>query len=442
METPMDLPARRYLFTMWEGGGNVPPQLALARRLAQRGHDVRVMSDQCNAAEVQAAGCAFVAYTRAPSRADKSAASTLLKDYEARSPLQAFLVFRDQLMIGPALAYAQDVRDELRRAPADVVVVNDGLLGPMLAAEQAQLPYVMLLPHHYIYPAPGLPPPGQMTAPARNIVERVRDRVVNAVILRAFDGGLPALNAARAALGLPPVAHVLDPMHKADRVLVLTSPAFDFTATQLPPNVRYVGPVIDDPAWADRPAEAAAAGDDATPLVVVSFSTTFQNQQPVVQRVIDALGELPARGLVTTGPALDPGELRVPPNVSVQRFARHSALFPQAALVITHGGHGTIIRALAHGVPVICLPMGRDQPGNAIRVAARQAGRALPAGASVATLRAAIGEVLTTPRYRQAAQALAVRIRSDAQSSRAVAELEAVASVGAGELVAHDATAR
>lgn len=439
MEAQAHPHSRRFLFTLWEGGGNVPPQLELARRLARRGHDVRVMSDQCNEADVRAAGCAFVAYTRAPSRHDKSAASTLLKDYEARNPLQAFLVFRDQVMIGPALAYAQNVLEELRRDPADAVVVNDGLLGPMLAAEQARLSYVVVLPHHYLYPAPGLPPPGQMTVPPRNVVERVRDRVINAVILRAFDGGLPALNAARAELGLPPVAHVLDPMHRANRVLVLTSPAFDFAATRLPPNVRYVGPVIDDPGWADRPAEASAAEGGAAPLVVVSFSTTFQNQQPVVQKVIDALGELPVRGLVTTGPALDPGQFRAPRNVSVQRFARHSELFPHAAVVITHGGHGTVIRALAHGVPVICLPMGRDQQGNAVRVAARQAGKALPVGASVAVLREAINEVLTTPRYRQEAQRLAVGIVSDAQSSRAVAELEEIAGVGEGQVLVRGA---
>lgn len=435
MEIHTHLTPRRFLFTLWEGGGNVPPQVALAHRLVQRGHDVRVMSDQCNATEVRAAGCAFIAYTRAPNRRDKSAASTLLKDYEARNPLQAFLKFRDQVMIGPALAYAQDVREELRRTPADVVVVNDGLLGPMLAAEQARLPYAIVLPHHYLYPAPGLPPPGQMTVPPRNAVERARDRLINAVILRALDGGLRSLNAARSELDLPPVAHVLDPMHRANRVLVLTSPAFDFAATRLPSNVRYVGPVIDDPGWADGPAGGLAAGGDAAPLVVVSFSTTFQNQQPVMQKVIDALGELPVRGLVTTGPALDPGQFRVPHNISVQRFARHSELLSHAAMVITHGGHGTVIRALAHGVPVICLPMGRDQQGNAIRVAARQAGKALPVGASVKLLREAINEVLTTPRYRQEAQRLALGIVSDAQSLAAVTELEAIAGVGEGQVL-------
>jgi hypothetical protein len=102
------------------------------------------MSDQCNAAEVQATGATFIAYTHAPNRHDKSAASTRLKDYAASNPLQAFLMFRDLVMVGPALAYAQDVLTELAHAPADALIVNDGLLGPMLAAEAVQLPYDMI----------------------------------------------------------------------------------------------------------------------------------------------------------------------------------------------------------------------------------------------------------------------------------------------------------
>jgi len=113
--------------------------------------------------------------------------------------------------------------------------------------------------------------------------------------------------------------------------------------------------------------------------------------------------------------------------VRVQRFAPHSELFPRAAAVVTHGGHGTVIRALAYGVPVVCLPMGRDQQGNAARVVARQVGKALPSTSSEAAIRQAIHEVVTIPQYRQRAQQLSAQIVSDAQSSQAVAELEGIA---------------
>jgi UDP:flavonoid glycosyltransferase YjiC (YdhE family) len=74
---------RRFLFVTWEGGGNVPPTLGLARRLVERGHTVRVISDPANEMEIRTAGCEFTPYTRAPHRLDKSASSTIARDYEA-----------------------------------------------------------------------------------------------------------------------------------------------------------------------------------------------------------------------------------------------------------------------------------------------------------------------------------------------------------------------
>src|SRR5215210_1514358 len=95
---------RRFLFVIWEGGGNVPPQLALARRLVARGYDVRVMSDPCNEEDAAAMGCRFVPYVRAPHRVDKSADSDFIRDWEAPNPREAFARLRDRLMFGPALA--------------------------------------------------------------------------------------------------------------------------------------------------------------------------------------------------------------------------------------------------------------------------------------------------------------------------------------------------
>lgn len=418
--------ARRFLFALWEGGGNVPPQLELARRLVQRGHRVRIMSDQCNEPEARAAGCEFVAYTRAPSRRDKSAASTIVRDYEAKTPIQGFTIFRDTIMVNPARAYAEDVFAELDRESADMVVVSDFLFGPMIAAEKARIPYAILVPNPYMLPAPGLPPAGTPFAPPRNILERARDGMIKWIAMRTLNGGLPGLNMARTALGLAPVAHILEFNQHAARVLMLTSPAFDFTPTRLPDNVRYVGPMLNDPSWTtDAPSDIAT---DSAPLVVVSFSTTFQNQATILQKVLDALGELPIRAIATIGPALDSAQFRVPTNVTLRPSARHSELFGQAAAVVTHGGHGTVIRALAAGVPLICIPMGRDQQGNAARVVARHAGKLLSEKASVAVIRAAIHEVAIVPCYREGAQLLAKSIVGDAQSSSAVAELESVAN--------------
>ena len=141
---------------------------------------------------------------------------------------------------------------------------------------------------------------------------------------------------------------------------MLTSAAFDFPA-RLPANVRYVGAQLDDPAWAEA---CALPGGDG-PLVLVAMSSTFQDHADSLQRVADGLGRLPVRALLTTGPAVDPEVVRAPANVTVVRSAPHSQAMQQAAVVVTHGGHGTVVKSLAAGVPLVVMPHGRDQADNA-----------------------------------------------------------------------------
>ncbi|PNY79598.1 glycosyltransferase [Deinococcus koreensis] len=422
----MNQTAQTFLFVLWEGGGNIPPLLDLARRLRERGHAVRVMSDACNEVEVRASGCAFVPYTTAPSRPDKSPASDLVNDASASNPLAALARAREAVLVGPAARYAQDVLAEIQRARPDAVAVSDGLFGAVIAAESAGVPCALLMPHHYYYPAPGLPPTGMR--PARGALGRGRDRLFYALLTRLFDAGLPRINALRASQGLAPLRHLFDLLRVPERVLVLTSPAFDFAADPLPANVRYVGPVVDDPVGTPTVPLNLPGGD--APLVAVGFSTTFQNQRQTLQNVIDALGTLPVRGLVTLGPAMNAADFRLPANVHTQVYVPHGQLFPQAALVVTHAGHGTVIRALAHGTPLVCLPMGRDQNGNAVRVAERGLGRMLAPTAPVAAIHAAVQDVLADPGYRLRAAEMAAAIARDVRESRAVEELEALAAPG------------
>src|SRR5262249_4164519 len=112
---------RRFLFAHWEGGGNTPPMLAVVRRLVARGHEVRVLGDLCNQTEVESAGASFASWTRIPRRSDKSAESDPIKDWEVRTPLVLLGPLRDRLFVGPALAYAQDLLEELQRFPADAL---------------------------------------------------------------------------------------------------------------------------------------------------------------------------------------------------------------------------------------------------------------------------------------------------------------------------------
>ena len=146
----------------------------------------------------------------------------------------------------------------------------------------------------------------------------------------------------------------------------------------------------------------------------------------MLRRVIAALGTLPVRALVTTGPAVSVGG-DLPGNVEVSAWTPHADVLPDTALVITHAGMGTVMTAMAHGVPMLCLPMGRDQDGNAARVERLGLGRVLRADSGAADIAAAVRGALADPVLRRNAVHHADRIRADIAADRAVAELEALA---------------
>jgi MGT family glycosyltransferase len=161
--------------------------------------------------------------------------------------------------------------------------------------------------------------------------------------------------------------------------------------------------------------------------VLIGFSTTYQHQEVALQRTLDALSDMPVQVLVTLGPGIRRDDIRLPPNAVAEAWIPHGEMVPRCSIVVTHAGHGTIMAALAAGVPLLCMPMGRDQHENAARVEACGAGRSIAEESDAAAIRAAIADVLAEPSYRMAARRMAFVIRGYDGGRRAVAELEALA---------------
>jgi len=418
-----------FLFATWEGGGSVPPALTVVRKLAERGHRVRVMSDLCNRPEVEAAGAVFVPWTRAPSRPDRSRNSDIVRDWEGRTPQEQIGRVFDRIMTGPALAYAEDAAKELRREPADLVVSSEMLFGVLIACEALAQKAAVLTCNVSLFPMEGVPPLGPGLQPAANEEERQAHAAIAEANRLIFDSYLPPVNAARAAFGLAPLAALADQHLCAERLLLGTSAAFDFAPDRLPDHVRYVGPQLADPAWA-MVWQSPWDEKDPRPLVVAGFSTTFQNHAGVLQAVIDAAAALPLRLLVTLGDTIAAEELVPSANCRLVHSAPHNQVMPAADLVITHGGHGTVTRALMHGRPLIVLPHGRDQNDNATRVTARGAGIMLPQDSSAHAIRSAIDTILSDPAYAAAAARLGSQVAEDVRRSPVVDELELLAGSG------------
>ena len=368
----------RFLFVVWNGGGNVPPALALGQRLARRGHRVHFLGPRALRSRVDAAGCTFSAYRTVPDW-DGSRGRAFEDQPDA---------FIDLLCGG---CVADDVLGGLASTQADVAVVDCMLAAALCAAECARVPTAAFV--HLLF---------------QPWVELWGERLL-------------AVNDLRARLGLPALEQETPRalLESVSRTLIMTARSLDFPM-RLPAHARYVGPVFPWPSpsrrTSPRPADA--------PGVLICFSTTYQHQQGPLQRTLDALSSLPVRAVLTLGDGLSEREIEVPSNVSVSRWVPHADVLPLARVTVTHAGHGTVIASLAHGVPLVCVPLGREQFWNAERVTALGAGRTVSAKASVRTLRTAIRDVLESPAYRSAATRMARSIGGYGRGARAVGELE------------------
>jgi UDP:flavonoid glycosyltransferase YjiC (YdhE family) len=359
----------RFLIVSWDGGGNVPPALNLGARLVQQGHAVRLIGSQSMAARATATGVEFATYPSVP-------------------PLPTGIPLEDmwEERVLPALHGGGATHDDIVTTASefnpDVLVIDCMMNAGFDAVRTLGLPSAVLM--HLLYSF-FTQPWGDETAPT-----------------------------ARAR-------HLDD----CDEVLALVPPGFDAPCS-LPANTSYVGPIT---APQPRPPlnrhDAAKLAEPGDPWVLLSLSTTLQGQASAlpamleavgalparvlltlggVLQMLEAVGALPARVLLTLGGVLHRNSIDAPPNVTVREFVPHDLVLPYMEAVISHGGLSTITAALTAGVPLLCIPQGRDQHYNAERVEATGVGRTVPTCAPAGEIATALTELLTDPAARREAR--------------------------------------
>jgi UDP:flavonoid glycosyltransferase YjiC (YdhE family) len=166
--------------------------------------------------------------------------------------------------------------------------------------------------------------------------------------------------------------------------------------------------------------EAALGG-----LVYVTFGTVFNQVDDHFRAAVLAAAAAAEEVLVTVGPAGNPEAVgAVPENVAVERFVPQADVLPRCGVVVCHGGSGTVLAALAHGLPLLCLPRGADQFANAANLARVGAGISLVGVEGTQhAIRAGLDQLLRTSKYRAAALSLAEEIATmptESEVARAV----------------------
>jgi UDP:flavonoid glycosyltransferase YjiC (YdhE family) len=373
----------RVLFAFSAGRGHLEPLLPLAGAAQDRGHAVAFSGRPRMSREVEELGFPFLA------------AGSDLGLAPVRRPLARVDGEREARLFAAGFG-GRIARERVRDLPAalaawrpDALVCDETDFGAMIAAEAAGLPFATAL----------------VTASGRF----VRPELV-----------APFLAEVRAERGL-----AADPaLAAAHRHLVLSP---------FPPSLR------DPEAWPPvsqtfRAVHADAGPGDAAgepPTVYVTLGTVFGVESgDLFARVIAALRELPVRAIVTVGTDVDPAEIGPPPpNVRIERFVPQGEVLPRCRLVVSHAGSGSVLGALAHGLPMVLLPLGADQPPNAARCEALGVGRSLDATAATpAEIGAAVAALLSRAAHREAAERIRDEIAALPDPRQAIVRVEAMAA--------------
>jgi UDP:flavonoid glycosyltransferase YjiC (YdhE family) len=343
------------LFVVLDAGGNVPPALAVARALHERGAAVTVLAPPALASRVVEAGLSFAAFRTG-------------RFYDPREQRSTLRSLRDVLGAAGDRGTGADAVAVAGEVGADVVVVDFLLAGALMVLARSGLPLVSLV--------------------------HTPDRFASAMP-RSLVGGLLRLQGVDLAKVQASV----------DRRLVVSRPDLDRIGLA-PERSRQVGVV-----WEGVPQPAVPAVPDR---ILVSLSTTaFPGQHQTLQKVLDGLSALPVEVVATTGPTMDPAGFSPPANATVHRWLDHAAVLPSASLVVGHGGWSTTTRALSYGVPVLVIPSHPmlDQPLVGRAVAEAGVGDVLGRRSSADTIAGAVRRLLSSAAVRAAAARMGEDIR-------------------------------
>jgi UDP:flavonoid glycosyltransferase YjiC (YdhE family) len=358
----------RVIMVIPEAGGNVHPSLRIGRALAGRGHQVTVLGHEQLRSAATAASLTFEPFVEAR-------AWQPVHDRTGPRTLLGWLALASDRGIG------RDLQRVARACAPDIVVVDCMIPAALPVALQRGVPTAMIM---------------------HTLQEYWRDQ---------WSWTSPMGAWLRLQRRHPT-------MHCPDLTVVTTLPALDPGPAPLPRSIR-VGPIL------GRLGEPSRR-DSALPVLVSLSTISYPDQHDVLQRILETVATLPIQALVTNPTGLQ--NLRVPPNARVEPFLPHEEVMSKVRAVICHGGHGTTMMALAHGLPVLVVPLTRHADHELVGRTVEKAGvgRMIHKGSDTAALAGGITETLAIDPHR--IQSVANILRSSDGALAAAQAIERLAS--------------
>jgi UDP:flavonoid glycosyltransferase YjiC (YdhE family) len=421
-----------YLITCTPAHGHVLPLLQVARILIERGDDVRFLTSPRYAERVVATGAEFVALPP-DADVDLDDADTAFPERAGLTGTAALRFDMSNLFIRPGAAQLAAVRAEVARGPIDAILSEPLFVGCALLQllPKNERPPVVVLG---IFPLGGrsrdTAPFGLGVTPLPGPIGRMRNAALRTVAERGIFGGVQkeADAIARRETGRPLGGFVLDWPGRADSYVQFTVPEFEYPRPDLPPTVRFAGPLAPAPSSVDVP-DWWADLDGSRPVVHVTQGTIANSD--FTQLVLPTVSALAASDVLvvvsTGGRPLDALPADLPANVRAAAYLPYDRLLPLVDVQVTNGGYGGVQQALAHGVPIVVAGQTEDKVEVAARVGWSGAGVNLRATTvQPFRVREAVHKVLEDGSYRRNAERIGAAMRAADAELALVDALDAV----------------
>jgi UDP:flavonoid glycosyltransferase YjiC (YdhE family) len=399
---PPDRRPLRLLLGAFGDPGHAFPLIALGGALVARGHEVVLQTWSRWEGDVRAAGMQFAAapeYHVFPTR------ERPLKPYEA------------------VVRATGETRPLVASFRPDVVVADILTLAPALAAELEGVTVATVIPHVDPRSEPGWPPYSLGARLPRRALGRRLWGLAARVTATGLEQGRRELDETRRRLGLGP----LDRVHggiSQELALVATFPQLEYPRARSPAGSHVVGPLLWEP-----PSQDVELPPGHAPLVLVAPSTSQDPAQRLLRAALRGLADLPVRVLASSNRRALVEPFEVPANARLVEWVSYARTMPQCDVVVCHGGHGTVARALSSGCVVVAVPAAGDMNENAARIDWAGVGVRVPRRlCTPRSVALAVERALAQPRLRAGARSVASWASAHDPAARAAELIEELAA--------------
>ena len=403
----------RFLFAIFPGFSHLALAMPVAHRLREQGHAVAFATNDTLREIIESEGFEFF---EAGSPGLSEERLYLEGGLDGLYGIDLNNEMWERLFIPLAETMTEDLLNIVPRFRPDALFADATVYGMPVVAALTGVPWASYTPGLYMNDSCDLPPVGPGLPPPRSERERQMyqqwkassTQSSHSSALEKVEGWNWGLNRLRTKHGL----ELLDnPASDLSRSLTVSfvDESFDYPRSDLPPYVHFVGPSLWNWSNGGSLPEPLKKRSKTRPIIYVTLGTVFGGVRHAFDTCVEALKEINAQIVVTTGRFGDPASNRqLPENFIVERFIPNNLILPMADLVVCHAGFVTTMGALGQGVPLVCLPIAADNPEVAQRVQEAGAGLRLDnarAGESIKTaltsekLRAAVLTVLGNRTY-------------------------------------------